>query len=324
MTDYDCLCLGVIVVDHLCTPIPRMPRPGELVLARDLPLSIGGLAANAAIDLAKQDYRVAIAGAIGQDLFGDFALQTLAAANVQTAPLRRLPDVATSGTLILNIEGEDRRFIHTRGANALVKADDLPANLPASCRVLYIGGFLLMPELERQDQFRQHLQKLRQQGVKIVLDVVVPGTGNAGELAYWPSFEHILPVVDYFLPNSDEAELITGLTDPAAQAEKFLSAGAGTVVITLGAQGTYAASRSERLRGGCYPMEYVGGTGSGDAFDAGFIAGLLRGEDLRGCIRWGSVLGASCVRALSATDGVFTRVEAEEFLARHELPLTNC
>ena len=61
-------------------------------------------------------------------------------------------------------------------------------------------------------------------------------------------------------------------------------------------------------------MEYKGGTGAGDAFDAGFIAGLLAGEDLAGCLRWGSAIGASCVRRISATDSVFTRAEAEAFM----------
>jgi len=37
-------------------------------------------------------------------------------------------------------------------------------------------------------------------------------------------------------------------------------------------------------------------------FDAGFIAGLIAGEDAAGCLRWGSAVGASCVRSISATD----------------------
>ena len=45
------LCAGILVVDHLCTPIARLPREGELVLADRLPLAVGGCAANVAIDL---------------------------------------------------------------------------------------------------------------------------------------------------------------------------------------------------------------------------------------------------------------------------------
>ncbi len=75
------------------------------------------------------------------------------------------------------------------------------------------------------------------------------------------------------------------------------------------------------MKSAVYPTEFVGGTGSGDAFDAGFIAGLLAGEDMAGCLRWGSALGASCVRSITATESVFTRPEAEAFMRQHELKI---
>ncbi|MFW5693399.1 MAG: carbohydrate kinase family protein, partial [Thermoguttaceae bacterium] len=131
----------------------------------------------------------------------------------------------------------------------------------------------------------------------------------------------VLPEVDVFLPNDDEAAVITGLRDPFEQAQRFREAGTKTVVVTQGERGSLLLSDTHRLRAGTYPAEYLGGTGSGDAFDAGYCAGLLRGEDPAGCLRWGSALGASCVRALGATESVFTRGEAEAFLREHELPI---
>ena len=52
---------------------------------------------------------------------------------------------------------------------------------------------------------------------------------------------------------------------------------------------------------------------------AGYIAGLLRGLEAEGCLRLASALGASCVRAIGTTTGVFTRAECDEFLQRNEL-----
>ena len=50
--------------------------------------------------------------------------------------------------------------------------------------------------------------------------------------------------------------------------------------------------------------------------------GLLRaGEDPAGCLRWGSAMGASCVRSITATDGVFDRSEAEAFMHEHSLEI---
>ncbi len=115
--------------------------------------------------------------------------------------------------------------------------------------------------------------------------------------------------------------MITGLTDPLRQAEYFRECGSRTVVITRGRNGCLLVDDHVRLRAGVYPTEFVGGTGSGDAFDAGYIAGLLNGEDPAGCLRWGSALGASCVRSIGATESVFNRSEAEAFIREHELEI---
>ena len=76
-----------------------------------------------------------------------------------------------------------------------------------------------------------------------------------------------------------------------------------------------------RLRLGTYPIKYVDASGGGDAFDAGYIAGLLDGRDTIGCLKLASALGASCVRAVGTTAGIFTRAEADAFIASRELEI---
>lgn len=313
--DIDCLSVGILVADHLCAPIERVPAAGQLILADHLSLSIGGCASNAAVDLARVGVRVGIVGSVGRDVFGRFIVETLAAAGVDTESVRELDGVGTSGTLIINVRGEDRRFIHTVGANARFTAADIPLERVRRAKVLYVGGYLLMPALD-PEELAHVFRQARAAGVITVLDVVLPGPGDhAARLA------PVLRETDVFLPNEDEAAAITGLTDPRAQAEHFRAAGARTAVITCGGSGTVLAAEGLRLRAGSFPAEYVGGTGAGDAFDAGYIAGLLAGCDPRGCLAWASALGASCVRSISATESVFSRAEAEAFLAGHALQI---
>lgn len=311
----DCLSVGILVADHLCDPISHFPASGELVLSERLPLSIGGCACNAAVDLARLGVRVGVVGCVGQDYFGRFVVDTLAAAGVDTADIHQLPGVETSGTLIINVAGQDRRFIHCVGANGRITVEHIPVERVRAAKVFYVGGYLLMPSLDPHklaDLFRQ----ARAANVKTVLDVVLPGPGD-----HWEKLAPILAHTDVFLPNTDEAAVLTGQKDPLAQAEKFASAGARTVVITCGGEGSVMISDKRRLRAGVYQVEYRGGTGSGDAFDAGFIVGLLNGESEENCLRWGAAVGASCVRSISATDGVFTRPEAEAFMREQKLAI---
>jgi sugar/nucleoside kinase (ribokinase family) len=313
MSDPDILCAGIVVADHVCTPISHVPAAGELVKADGMLLTIGGCAANAAVDLAKMDVRAAVVGRVGNDTFGSVVTTMLRAANVDTAYLRTTPDADTSQTLIVNVRGQDRRFIHTFGANAKFSARDLPREKLARGKILYVGGYLVMPDLKR-DELAEVFAEARALGMKTVLDVVVPGPGD-----YLGEFENLLTHTDVFLPNQDEGEIISGQRDPLAQAEIFRRLGAKTVVITMGGSGSIWVDERVRLKAGVFSVPLVDGAGGGDAFAAGLMIGLLRNLPAEECLQLGSALGASCVRAIGTTPGVFTRAECEEFLRANRL-----
>jgi sugar/nucleoside kinase (ribokinase family) len=309
----DCLCAGILVADHVCAPVERMPGAGELVMAQRIVLHIGGCASNAAIDLAKLGVRTGVVGRVGEDVYGGFVRDTLQEHGVETSGLIETPGTDTSQTLIVNVKGQDRRFVHSFGANAQFTGADLPPERVRGAKVLYVGGYLLMPNLSQADLVPV-FEAARGFGVKTVLDVAIPEPGD-----YLSRLDRLLPLTDYFLPNNDEARMILGVDDPLEQAERFHRMGAGTAVVTCGERGAVLVSGETRLRAGVYPVEFVDGTGGGDAFDAGFIYGILQGFDLATCLRWGSALGASCVRAIGTTTGVLTRPEAEAFIAERAL-----
>ncbi len=310
---WDCLAVGLALADHLCHPIDHLPKAGELVLTDRLELAVGGCAANVAIDLARQQVNVGIVARLGQDIFGEFVQRTMQTAGVDTAPLQITPDVETSGTLVVNVKGQDRRFIHTFGAAARFDGSELSAEQILQTRVLYVGGYFAMPKLTPA-AIVEWFRIARSGGVKTVLDVVIPGPGD-----YATPLKTILPYTDYFLPNSDEAELMTGLNSPVEQARLFREWGAETVIITCGEHGAVALSPTASCRSGVFPVNYVDGTGSGDAFDAGIICGLLEGADLQRSISLGTALGASAVQQPGATAGVFTRPQRDAYLQQHQL-----
>lgn len=309
------LCAGIVVADYVCTPVTHLPAAGELVLADSILLTIGGCAANVAVDLARMEEPATVLGRIGGDVPGRVVSDLLRGQRIDVSALQVSPRLHTSQTLIVNVIGQDRRFIHTVGANAEFSAADIPLDRVRRSRVLYVGGYFILPGM-RQDELAPVLKAARESGARTVLDVVTPGKAD-----YLSQLEQLLPHIDVFLPNNHEAELITGETDPLQQAECFRRMGAGTVIITMGGEGALLVNERTRLKAGTYPTTFVDGSGGGDAFDAGIIYGLLHGLDEKECLCVASALGASCVRAVGTTTGVFTRSECEEFLRRHSLPL---
>jgi sugar/nucleoside kinase (ribokinase family) len=311
----DCLCAGIVVADHVCEPVDHVPAPGELVLTRRMDLSIGGCASNVAVGLAKLGRRVSVVGCVGDDVFGRFISASLANAGVKTGRLRELPGVDTSGTLVINSRGEDRRFVHSVGANARFTGAELSPELVRSARVLYLGGYFLMNALS-PEAVAAIFCDAQSAGVVTLLDVVIPGPGE-----YWDRLAPLLPHTDVFLPNDDESRAMTGLADPLAQARAFRQAGARTAVVTCGKGGAVLVGAEGEFQSGAYAVDFVDGTGSGDAFVAGYIHGLLNNLSPTQCLRYGSALGASCVRATGATAGALGADELADFVASHELPV---
>ena len=76
---------------------------------------------------------------------------------------------------------------------------------------------------------------------------------------------------------------------------------------------------TERLQSGVYPVEPLDATGTGDAFVSGYVFGLLQGATAVRCLEYGTAMGASCVRSMGATTGVFTRLELQQFVSSHRL-----
>lgn len=282
-------------------------------MADGMLLTIGGCAANTAVDLVKMGLRAAVVGCVGSDIFGSVVRDMLRDQGVDVSLVKVAQGQDTSQTLIVNVAGQDRRFIHTFGANAELRPADIPLDRFGSARVLYLGGYLLMPRMT-QDELVPVFAAARGRGLKTVLDVATPGKAK-----YLHLLEKLLPHVDVFLPNNHEAEIITGQQDPLEQAQAFRRLGADTVVITMGSEGSVLVNSQVKLRAGVFSVPYVDGSGGGDAFDAGYIYGLLHDMAPEDCLRLASALGASCVRALGTTPGVFTRPECERFLAEHAL-----
>jgi sugar/nucleoside kinase (ribokinase family) len=306
-------CAGIFVVDSICGPLKRLPRAGELLSIGPIPDKVGGCASNVALDIVKQGIDVEICGNLGVDSAGDMLLQCMTAAGVRCGEVHRIDTHPTSKTVILLVEGEDRRFLHNFGANAVFEISQIRREWIDTLKVFYLGGLFAMPSV-RTDELAELLKYCRQRGVASIVDVVVPEecTGMDG-------LAPLLPHIDYFLPNDDEAHRLTGVADPKKQIEIFLDHGASGVVVTCGPHGSIAAQGRQCWKADSYHVHCIDPTGSGDAFAAGIVTGVLRKWDMPRTLRYAAALGASAVTALGTTDGVFTAEEAETFLKENTL-----
>jgi len=281
-----------------------------------MPAGAGGCAANVAIDLARQGVASEVVGCVGGDLAAGVLLESFRSQQVGTARIKRVDDLPTSTTVILLIQGQDRRYLHVIGANRAFTVAQIDREWVRNLEVFYLGGLFALPGVE-PSKLAELLQFCRGCGVTTVLDVAVPH-----ELRGMNHLTGLLPLIDVFVPNEDEARAFTGFTDPYEQLRALQHMGADTVIITRGAHGVVAGRAGTVWRCGAYQMPVIDPSGCGDAFTSGVIVGRLRGWNMPETLRYASAIGASATRAIGTTQSVFTASEAAAYVRSHPITVT--
>ncbi len=308
-------CAGILVADTVCGPMDELPREGALIALDAMPSKAGGCAANVAIGLSRQGLAADCVGRVGNDPSAQIVLNALKQAGAGTQYITFSETQPTSQTVILLVRGQDRRFLHMFGANKEFAVSHIDRAWLSGLKVFYLGGLFVMPAIHT-GELRDLLRFCKSKGIATVVDVVLPRQHEG-----FGGLEELLPYIDCFLPNDDEASQITGLDDPLDQIRAFRARGAHTVIITRGEKGCVAARDGDVWRAGVFPIPVVDPTGSGDAFTAGIITGMVRGWDMPRTLTFASALGASATRAVGTTDGVFTAQEADSFLVSASLTI---
>lgn len=310
------VCLGILVADVVARPLHSLPAPGRLVLVDEMRLHTGGCAVNAATALARLAVPVEVIGKVGDDPFGDFLIAEMESRGIGTRGVRRDSSAGTSATMVMVDPDGERRFVHYIGANAYLNLGDVDFDLLSKAAILHVGGSLVMPGIDGEPT-AELLRHAKRSGITTFLDTVWDDTGR------WMSLlAPALPFTNYFLPSLPEAQAMTGLREPDDVAKALLDCGCGSVALKMGEEGCLVRTeKGERLRLPAYQVEAIDATGAGDAFAAGFIAGVYLGWSLEETCRLANAVGALCVTGVGASGGTRPLNETMEFMRR--TPLRN-
>lgn len=304
------VCLGIMVADVVGRPLRHLPDPGRLVLVDEMGLYAGGCAVNSATVLARFGLPVEVMGKIGRDPFGDFLLDVLERRGIGAAGVQRDDSAGTSATMVMVEPDGERRFVHYIGANAQLTFSDVDMDLVQKAAILHVGGSLVMPGIDGQPTAKL-LRLAQSAGATTFLDTVWDDRGRWMEM-----MAPCLPHLDYFLPSLPEARALTGHSDPGQAGQALLERGVGTVGIKMGTAGCLVMDQTgASLRLPAFQVEAIDATGAGDAFTAGFIAGVWQGWSLEKTARLANAAGALCVTGSGAAGNTRSLSETLEFMA---------
>lgn len=307
----DVIVVGIHIVDILGRPVEAIPPGQGIALLDEIRMTVAGTGAGTAVDMARLGLKVATFGVVGDDELGRWLTSKMAAEGIDVAGIAVDPSVPTSATMLPIRPNGERPALHVIGANAKLSPDHLDWNVIEQARYLHIGGTSLMECLDGEPTARI-LERARVAGLVTSLDMIgVPQFEH--EAMFGPSYEHL----DYFLPNEEDALMLAGASTRAEAIRWFHNRGVGATVITLGAEGaSYAAVGEDEVVVPAYAVDVVDTTGCGDAFSAGFIAGLAEGRGPLSALELGTAAGSCVATGLGSDAGLTTRTALDDFMAR--------
>jgi ribokinase len=245
------------------------PRPGETLFGKSFELGFGGKGANQAVAARLCGAEVMMVAKVGQDLFGEATIRNLASFGIDVSHVAVIEGVSTGVAPIFVEPNGQNRIIVVKGANDLLRPEDVDA-AAADLRQAHI--IILQFEIPLETIYHT-IRFATTHGIRCIVNPAPALPATLSELS----------AADYFIPNETEAEMITGLpATTLAEAKRcaasLLAQGFRRVLITLGARGSLLADASGITAMAPFPVAAIDTSGAGDAF-IGSLAAFL-GEGL--------------------------------------------
>lgn len=299
--------IGELNVDLIASGLLEKPALGREILAADFTTTLGSASAIFASGAARLGRGVTFVSRVGDDEFGRFCVDTLAAKNISAEHVKIDRRSKTGVTMVLSTS-EDRALVTYLGAIGELSFDDVPFEIMGGHRHLHLTSYYLQAAL--QPDFSRLMRAAREKGLTTSFD---PNSDPDQKRN-----ENVLEVAgqtDILFLNEPEAKLLAG-TDDVLDAGRELNRRARTVVIKLGAKGSVGFENGKIVSADGFRVEAIDTTGAGDSFAAGFVHAFLDGRELKECLTIGNACGALSTSKPGGTDGQPGPAELDQFLAK--------
>jgi sugar/nucleoside kinase (ribokinase family) len=291
---YDVLVAGELNVDLILNHINKFPEVGKEVLADHMTLTLGSSSAIFASNLSVLGTKVAFAGTLARDQFGDLIISSLKNKNVVTDHIVYTTEKSTGATIALYFD-EDRAMITYPGAMTLFTMDQIPDDLFRQSAHLHVSSIFLSTGLKKD------AEKLFRKAKELGLTTSLDPQWDPDET--WDiDFQALLPYVDVFIPNENELRAMTGIED-LHEAVDAVRSRDNILIVKSGRDGAYLWKGDDVIHQPAFlNPSVVDSIGAGDSFGAGFVHKFIRGSSLRECLEFAALVGAvSTTRAGGTT-----------------------
>ncbi len=272
MKKYDVVAIGELLIDF--TENGKSAQGNPVLEANP-----GGAPCNVLAMLTKLGKKTGFIGKIGNDMFGDQLEQAVREVGIDTAGLKRDPEVNTTLAFVHTKEDGDREFSFYRnpGADMMITENDLEYSMIEGCRIFHYGTLSMTHEICREAT-RRAIDTAKDAGAILSFDP------NLRE-PLWKSLDEAREQILYGMGQCDVLKIsdneIVWLTG-----EEDFDAGAAwirkrfpnitLILVSVGKEGSRAYMGSMRAEVPAFVQEKtIETTGAGDTFCACILNYIL-------------------------------------------------
>jgi len=301
MKKFDVVGFGALNIDKLFK-VNKIAHEDEESFVKDFTETCGGSAANTIVGLARLGLKTGFIGKVANDREGKLLLEDFKKEEVDTSGII-VAEKGHSGIVMGFVDEMGERALYVApGVNNQIEFKEISLEYIEKSKFLHLTSFVGQKPFETQ---KKALKEISEE-VHVSFD---PGTLYARK-----GLEKLKPILEktfIVFPSSEELKTITG-KDYKEAVKILFSLGVSIVAVKLGGKGCYVTDGREEYLIEPFKVEVVDTTGAGDAFNAGFLYGLLRSRDLYKCGKLGNFVASRCIMKMGARTGLPTISEIKK------------
>jgi ribokinase len=286
----DVVGLGALNIDKLYQ-VNKIAKEDEQPYIKDYTLSCGGSAANTIIGLSRLGLKTGYIGKVSNDSEGNLILDNLKNEDVNINGI--VIGEGRTGNVMGYVDLSGQRALYVDpGVNDLIKPEEIKIEYFKDIKILHLTSFV-GDSIKAQESLLEELPA----NVKVSFD---PGRIYAEKgLEY---IKKILNRTNILLVNEEELKLLTS-NDYNTFEDRIMDLmdfEIDLIIVKRGDKGCYVTNSKESHSVEAFQVKCKDTTGAGDAFNAGFLYGLLKGKNLYNSCILGNFVAACCVEEIGS------------------------
>jgi ribokinase len=300
MNNFEAVGFGALNVDRLYK-VNKIAREDEESFITDFNESCGGSASNTMVGLSRLGVKTGFIGKIADDMEGNLILNNFSKESVDNDGIL-ISQKGRTGNALVFVDQEGQRALYVDpGVNDSIKDDDIDINYLSGVKILHLTSFVGDSIISQE-----HLLK------RISKDIII--SFDPGRIYAERGMDYIINILErtnIILLNERELEFLIeseGKYKSFEEASKILlEKGVKIVVVKRGEKGTYVSDGNQDHLIDTYKVKCVDTTGAGDAFNAGFLYGIIKEKNLEESCKLGNFVASQCIKELGAINGLPNR-----------------